>query len=348
MRSLRTSSAALAAVALAASQAAVAPAATPPGAAKTLRPAQAADHAARPAMRAEWWTLRARDPRSRAAVEIRVFRWPHGTWLVVQSTHATYREAQVEPPVATARRLTARGPGAAARIDVGRERVVADASGADFAARVSLRHLVRGPAALGFQLGRPDRPGTEWDDLRLSWSLPVATSIARGSVRIGPVRVDFDRWRASYEHGWGHVYAESLQPWDLWDSYVVERRRGEAWVAFGLNRNDTVTGPGARDAMWVGMLAHATRRGVRACRPEIHRGSWHTADWREGLYARTLRARCGGMRASFADKGDRGLGNPIVNGPYASHFDFGRPATVGGRGVGWAEHRGTMEDAGDT
>ena len=111
--------------------------------------------------------------------------------------------------------------------------------------------------------------------------------------------------------------------------------RGGTWVAFGLNGTDTVSGPGARDAMWLGVLARTGRRGTRVCRPRIHRRGW---EFQYPLsipdYAARLEARRGGRRVAFAhdDRLLRELG-------FLHSWEGDGPARVGGRGDGWVIHR---------
>jgi hypothetical protein len=346
MRSVRTW---LLTVALLLAATEAAPAATPPGVAKTIRPARLADHAARATMPAEWWTLRAIDPRTRKAFHVQVDRRPGRTsvWVATSVVDDPLGEdltvigsgSEVDGSVnATARRLTATAPGISVRIDLERRELRAELQTPHSSGRITLSRLTRGPAALGFDIGTAGLLDPSVAPTELSWSVPIATSTARGAIDFAGTKIDVDGWRGSYEHGWGEVYPGS-DGWDLWDSYIVHRRRGVAWIVFGLNRWDTVAGAGARDAMWIGMLARATPRGLRACRPAIHRRDWQTTSVIERYtsYAPTLRARCRGLRATFLDRlSERGLGRPEG----LSDFAFGRPATVNGRGAGWAEHRG--------
>lgn len=326
-------------------------AATPPGVAKAIRPARLADHAARATVPAEWWTLRAIHPRTRKAFQVQVHRRQGWTsaWLATSVLDDPIGEdltiggpgSEVDGSVsATARRLTVTAPRISVRIDLGRREVRAEVQTPHTRGRMTLRRLVRGPAALGFEIGTAGLLDPAAAPNELSWSVPVATSTARGAIDFNGTKIDVDGWRGSYEHGWGGIYPGS-DGWDLWDSYIVHRRRGVAWIVFGLNRWDTVVGPGARDAMWIGMLARATPRGVRACRPAIHRRDWQSMSIieRYASYAPTLRARCRGLRARFLDRlSEDGLGRP--QGLF--DFAFGRPATVNGRGAGWAEHRGNV------
>ena len=72
-------------------------------------------------------------------------------------------------------------------------------------------------------------------------------------------------------------------------------------MAYGLNRLDTVTGPGARDAQWLGLLARAGPNGVRVCRPRVDRRRWALLYPEFTRYATRLRFRCGGIKLRTGD-----------------------------------------------
>jgi hypothetical protein len=116
-----------------------------------------------------------------------------------------------------------------------------------------------------------------------------------------------------------------------WDEYVV-RRHGATWFAFGLNRADTVTGPGARDAAWLGVLARATRRGVTGCRPRIFRTHW-TESVDRLSWAESARLRCRRLHAHFTSEG---RGSRLLD----VYFEAAGTARVGGRGRGIAWYFG--------
>ena len=69
----------------------------------------------------------------------------------------------------------------------------------------------------------------------------------------------------------------------------------------GLDRTDTITGPGARDAQWHGLLARVGSRGVRVCRPRIDRRKWSLLYPEFTQWATRLRSRCGGQRLNAGD-----------------------------------------------
>jgi hypothetical protein len=206
-----------------------------------------------------------------------------------------------------------------------------DVAGPTLAGRLRVRHGWNGPAAFGWQLGtgvRDSGPGA----VTLSWTVPIATSSISGALLLGGTRpIEFRRWRASYEHGWGGLLFRDEQ-WQNWDQYVVHgRRAGEAWLVHGLNRVDIVTGPGARDAQWLGVLARVDTR-VRVCRPRVHRRRWiTTADFES--FAGRLRAACGGLRFAASDRAG------IFTG-YIDHFEVHAPATARRGARGLAVHLG--------
>jgi hypothetical protein len=127
------------------------------------------------------------------------------------------------------------------------------------------------------------------------------------------------------------------------NAYTIHQRRGGASLAFGLNRSDTLTGPGARDAQWLGVLARVRAGGrTRICRPVVHRRRWRSGSIDSLPFALDLRARCRGMRVAF-----RSLGviPPVLWGAVGLGFyEYARPATAtatgGGRGsaVVWGGH----------
>jgi hypothetical protein len=141
------------------------------------------------------------------------------------------------------------------------------------------------------------------------------------------VLADARGWLGSYEHGWGDIDLGDPD-WNHWDEHVVHLPSA-TWVLFGLNRTETNTGPGARDAMWLGVLARVTRGGIRACRAHIRRPRWHD---RFGMFwPLEAHARCGRLRATFREASV--LGVDLVDHKLARAV-----TTVGGRGVGWSWH----------
>jgi hypothetical protein len=276
--------------------------AAPQGAPRRLGAAQPVDHRSHPDAVSEWWTVRLVDPRSAGWLEItaqREFDRSQVRLVGVDARRRTIDEVfGVDPLTATRAELTAGGPAGAMAVR-GRQ-VSLSAPGAT--ARLRLRAARRGAAARGWRLGEAPRPPRF--DLRpvtLSWSMPVATSRARGQLtRRDGTHLSLTGWRASYEHGWGDFTLDDVA-WNHWDEAIVHRRRG-AQVVFGLNRTDTVTGPGARDAQWLGILARSDARGVHVCRPRVDRREWALLFPEIIRWGQKLTARCGGMTVRLDDR----------------------------------------------
>jgi hypothetical protein len=332
---IRVAASAAVLVALAAN----APAASPPGA-PDLRAARATDTRSQPRAYQEWWDIRALDPHSDAAVVLTFLRNPNGSGLVVRGRApgaGPTAEADVGGAVlATPKLISVMGgqqsPGGG-RVRFTAGGAVIRLSGQGLSGRLTLGRIDRGPAALGFGLG----PGLFNPQVvpraGLSWSMPIASSTARGSVDISGVHVALDGWIVSYEHTWGDLIEED-NAWGLWDDWVVHRR-GQTWIAYGLNRSDTVTGPGAREAMWLGLLARVGHRRMALCRPRIDRRRWVIGLGLQRGFAGRLRARCPHLHADFSDvAAERGFGDlpGFVGGAVG-------PARLSGRGVGWVVHR---------
>jgi hypothetical protein len=304
-----------------------------------LRTARPADHAAHAGAWSEWWTLRAVHPRGRGRIEVRILR---------EANLAGVRVLGNDPagPVDTGLPLTAIVAGKRRLVGLGggdngvvvetrQRRLTVHVAGATVGGVLRARQPRRGPAALGWRLGtgiRDSGPAA----VTLNWTVPVATSSISGTLVVGGTRrIELRNWRASYEHGWGGLLFRD--PWNGWDQYVVHgRRAGEAWLVHGLNRVDTVTGPGARDAQWLGALARVDRRGVRVCRPRVHRRRWRVnADFQ--AYPTWLRATCGGLRFAAGDRSELFDSGTFLD--YTDHFEAHSPA-LGGRGRGVAAHFG--------
>lgn len=276
--------------------------AAPQGAPGRIGAAQPADHRAHPGAVSEWWTLRLVDPRSAGWLEITARREYDRSQVRLVGVDDRRRGIDetfgVERLSATRASLTGTGPAGA--IAVRGRRV--SLSAPETAGRLRLRDVRRGPAAHGWRLGQePRAPRFDLRPVTLSWSMPVATSRARGRLtRSDGTRFSLAGWRASYEHGWGDFTLDD-GAWNHWDEAIVHRRRS-AEVVFGLNRTDTITGPGARDAQWLGILARSDARGVRVCRPRVDRRAWALLFPEIIRWPQRLRARCGGMRVRVRDR----------------------------------------------
>jgi hypothetical protein len=268
-----------------------------PGAAAQLRPgepahvrvARPADALPRSAARFEEWTVTLADPRSRGRITFRVVRTPDNRdaeLIVSDGRESTLAELGAHP--APRRRLAWRLQDGTASLTrrAGGWRLRVDAPLGS--ARVDLRRARPGVTAGRWHLGREAGAGP----LRLSWSAPVATSVVSGRVRALSRSVRLRRWRGSIEHRWG-FFDHGWTAWDLETTAAVHGPGGSAWLLHGANRRDFLTGPGARDAFWLGVLVRVTRAGTRWCRPAMRRRSWLVGI--DGpVAARRTRAACAG------------------------------------------------------
>ena len=277
--------------------------AAPRGAPSTLRPATAADHASRPGALSEFWSLRLAAARSGAWLEITATRSPDERGVRIRGADASGRvieDAFGADPAATRRALDAAS--ADGRLAIRRTGRRITLAGAAAAGSVKLRGVARGPAGLGWRLGEaPRAPDFASKPITASWSMPIATSRARGALTLRDGRrLALRGWRGSYEHGWGEILPDD-EEWDFLDDVIVHGRGGRAWVLYGANRLDTVTGPGARDAQWLGLLARADHGRVRVCRPRIDRRGWLFTYPDFTLWGTRIRARCGGISLRVRD-----------------------------------------------
>lgn len=307
--------------------------AAPQGAPTRLRSSIPGDHAARPSSLAESWAVRLVDPRSQAWIEIRVARDPQSRsvrLLGIDGTGRTIDDSFGASELAADRSsLTATAADGRLEIRDGGKRISAAAAAATGTLR--LRKPARGPAAFGWRFGATPRP-PDWrkQPVTASWSMLVATSVARGSLLLRDQRrIDLDGWRASYEHAWGDLLAED-DHWQYADEAIVHGRTRNAWVLHGLNRTDTITGPGARDAQWLGLLARIKGRRMTICRPRIDRRRWLATYPELHLWATRTRARCSGIALNVRDK-------PGRYDEYTSHLEI-RGRTAAGRRAGFAAH----------
>jgi hypothetical protein len=312
-------------------------AATPPGAPR-IGLARAADHRAHPDADREWWRIEVRSPSGRGIVTVEVLRERGAPQLRVdfhgddEGPVLTYTREPLDRLAVGARSIHATGPRIALDLIRRGRRMVAAITLPDGArCRIKLAGTQRGPAARKFGLGRQrGDPGVDGRPVWLSWSLPVARARASARfVRAGRVLENGRGWFGSYEHGWGDIQL-SYPEWQYWDEQVVHLRRA-TWVLFGLNRTETMTGPGARDAMWLGVLARVTPAGVRACRARIRRPRWEFPYEPGVVWPVVTRARCGRLHATFREGARLGL-------DLTDHKEAWALTRVGGRGVGWGWH----------
>jgi len=278
--------------------------AAPEGAPRWIGTASPADHADHPAARHEWWSVRFVDPRSRAWLDITVEREldVRGVRAVgVNRANRWVDESFGTPDIAADRTsLDAHGPDG--RLAIRRSGRDISLNNAIVSGTLELRDVRRGPAARGWRLGEGIAPaGTGYREVTLDgWSMPIAAAKARGSLTVRGTPFDVRGWHASYQHGWGDIL-KGEPAWDFWDQLVVHAAHDVTYVAYGLNRIDTVTGPGARDAQWLGLLARVGRNGVRVCRPRVDRRKWALLYPEFTRYATRVLLRCGAIRLTTGD-----------------------------------------------
>ncbi len=308
------------------------------GAPREVRVSRPSDERPRPSAYNELWELLATNPRTGATLALRLRRAPDHQLVAISVGGPGREPLGLELPQTFQRggRALVRfsGTGGTTKLTRRGNRVGVTLDAPEASGRFSLNRTRPGAYARGWRLGPASR-GEREVQTDLSLNVPVATSTLRGSVRIGGETVRLDGWRGSLEHVWGAVHLYE-GPYAYWDAYTVHGRRGTAWLAFGLNRGETITGPGAMDAQWLGVLTRVTARGVRVCRPTVHRRAW-TFGYRSTPFAQELRARCGGMRVRLRDVPDSLL--PVGEG-VGYFFQLVYRSRAGGRGAGLGRHRG--------
>jgi hypothetical protein len=303
----------------------------PLGAPEVVRLARAGDEHQRPRAMTEWWELAAVGRRPRQAVRIRMARGSRigavDVDLPVLGWHDRLGQS-LDPR--RPRKLTATGPEGTTRLRRVRSGWVLTMAGPLVSGRLRVTRARPGPTALRWDLGEELR-WPEWVPADMSWSALAATSTVSGTLTVEGRRVRLRRWRASLEHVWGRFTVDD-ESWEYLNSFTIHERGGGATVAFGLNRSDTTTGAGARDAQWLGVLARVKSGRMSVCRPTVHRRRWHSPASGWHSYALTLRARCGRERLVL-----RARDEPYLwGGRGISHFEYGRPARAPGRGRGIA------------
>jgi hypothetical protein len=327
------------AVALALVQAAPALGA-PTGAPHILRVSRAADARAHPRARTEQWDLQALDPRTKRYVLIRLRRNGDGLPNVALNMRDRDDLSESLEPDMTFRAGDRRGArfagedGTAALAWHGRP-FRFRATGPSISGELTLAGRP-GPFAAGWNLGQAFRfPERRPERVRVNYDVPVAAGRLTGSLLVHGQALRLNGWRGSLEHAWGSFSWFDRANWADWDAYVVHRR-ATTWLAFGMNRNDRILGPGARDAQWLGVLAQVGPGETRLCRPRIDRRAWAinvTPDY-DPLPHR-LFARCHRMRVHFAD---RLLGSPLRDETYNGFRDQAVVARMRGGGLGTARH----------
>jgi hypothetical protein len=281
--------AAIAALALAAVAAAPA-AALAPGTPRHVRTARSADAGARPGALSEDWTVELVDPRSKAYVALRVFRNPdEGRGARLELSRGG--DGLVADDIAFAPEISRSGGAWTVRFA---------SAGSD--GEIRLRRALPGVTAHRWGLGREAGYA---EHVTMSWATPVATARVSGHVRVGTRTVDLDGWRGSLEHRLGR-YSRNLHAWDHAGTALVHTRGGSAWMLLGVNRRDFLTGAGARDAFWLGLLVRVTPGGTSFCHPRIVRRRWLVGIDGPSAVA-SFRASCGRRRIRFTRIKDTAL-----------------------------------------
>ncbi len=267
-----------------------------PGAPRDLRVARPSDALPRPSARFEEWSVQYVDPRSLARAAFRVVRSPEGGSEAQLVVHDREPVLQVAFPVAPAGRgrLAWSGPEGSARVvrrrDIWTVRLAFEtASGV-----IRLRRARPGVTARRWRLGAEAGYAKQ---VSLSWSTPIVTSRVAGRIRAGDRSLRLRGWRASLEHRWGR-FADDWRAWDHLSTAAVHTRGDSAWILHGMNRRDFVTGVGARDAFWLGVLVHATASRTTFCRPRIVRRGW-VLGFSGPLRHERIRAACAGRHVRF-------------------------------------------------
>jgi hypothetical protein len=273
-----------------------------PGAPRDVRTARPPDALPHPSSRWEDWSVQLVDPRSAERVVIRIWRTPEeGSGVRITAVEERRAVFPVELAVAPAARRTLRWSGADGAVGLSRR-------GTTWTLRVSFQSV---NGLIRLRGARPGITAQRWHlggeagytrDVNVSWSTPVGTSRAAGQLRVGDRTLGVRGWRATIEHRWGRIAG----PWLAWanlTSAAVHTRGGGAWLLHGMNRRDFLTGLGARDAFWLGVLAHVTPSRTTFCRPRVARTGWAYGA-RGPIWIRAIHAACGGTRMRFAGPRD--------------------------------------------
>jgi hypothetical protein len=312
-------------------------AALPLGAPETVRLARPGDERQHPRALAEWWQVAAINPRSGAAVRIRIARDSRigGVDVNIDTRSLQVNERLGQQPVPHRRRgLTATGVEGTTTLRRVRGGWRLRMKGPLVSGRLRLHRARPGPTALRWRLGDVLRwPQRRWEPSSMNWSALAATSRVTGRLTYEGRRLRLDGWRAALEHVWGQFRVDD-DVWEGLNSFTTHRRGGGAALVFGLNRIDTMGGAGARDAQWLGVLALVGKRRQLICRPMVHRRRWDSPEFGWVAYALTLRARCGRARVTFRATGDRP--SPLWGGVEIAHYELAWRARASGGGRGLA------------
>jgi len=289
-----------------------------PGAPRKVRTARPDDAQPRHGALMEDWMLHLVDPRSRAHLALRVFRSPdEGSGARLDVLTGGRGLSATDIPFSP--RITHRGRSWTVRF-----------SSPSSSGEIRLGRSRPGVTAGQWQLGREAGYA---EHVTLSWSTPVATSRVSGRVRIGDRSLRLRGWRGSLEHRWGTI-SILWRAWDHAGTALVHARGGSAWMLQGINRRDFLTGAGARDAFWLGLLVHATPRRTTFCRPRIVRRGWLVS--LDGPVAvRTITASCGRRRVRF-----RRIPDASVPGNSFGRLGDESRASARPRGPAWIRYAG--------
>jgi hypothetical protein len=294
-------------------------AALQPGAPRHVRTARAGDATPRAHALMEDWTISLVDPRSHAQVAVRLFRSPdEGNGTRVELNHGgrslSTDDFTARPP------LTHRGRTWRLRF-----------SSPTSSGEIRLRRSRPGVTAQRWQLGREAGFAKH---VTLSWATVVATSTASESVRIGDKTVNVDGWRGSLEHRWG-TFSRDWRAWEHLSAGLIHTRGGSAWMLQGVNRRDFLTGAGARDGFWLGLLVHTTPSRTTFCRPRIVRRGWLPAGIDGPGAVTKVRASCGGHTVRF-----RRIPDTVILGSEFGPLSEDSRAAARPRGAAWLRYAG--------
>jgi hypothetical protein len=277
------------------------------GAPRDVRTARPADSLPRPSSRWEDWSVQVVDPRSSERLAIRIWRTPEeGSGVRIAAVEERRAVFPVELALASAahRSLRWSGPDVAVRLSRRGTTWTLRVSSPDVSGVIRLRRARPGITAQRWHLG--GEAGFA-NDVNVSWSTPVGTSRAAGRLRVRERTLDLRGWRATVEHRWGR-FSGAWHAWANLTSAVVHTRGGGAWLLHGMNRRDFLTGLGARDAFWLGVLAHVTPSRTTFCRPRVVRTGWAYGA-RGPIWIRAIRAACGRTRVRFEGPRDGETGH---------------------------------------
>jgi hypothetical protein len=268
-----------------------------------LRPARPADIVMRPHSLSDVWTLRAQAPGSRDWVYV---HWVREQYPAEPGVHASYfhddEETDGGAVIGTAEatngnRVRFASERETSSIALHGHGATLDFHGPYLSGRLRLSHALPGPAALGWRL-----TSIQHGPMTLNWSAPIATAKVTGSLTLAHSRVSLNGWRATLDHRWGR-FLEDWDGWRHWETATIQMRGG-ALLLFGLTPAALATGPGARDAQWLGVLARTTPRGTHMCRPALRRRYWVLGDHFLPTYSERVSATCDHIRVQLRDAGD--------------------------------------------